>query len=391
MSAKKLKRDKQIVCISPQYWGGRWFRKQHFMSRFHSIGYKVAYVDPSFSMVRKSNISRRDYSNNSFLGVKIEEITDNFFVIKPPKYLPFYTRPIIRRLNHLYIFLRISLLLKKLGFKNYILWIYEATPIGDLRYFKYKNLVFGITDYLPALYGSTANRYRYIEKCTKSLVQKSDMVLVTAYTLLEKYKKYTTTIHLVPNGYDATLFSSTKNLAYSISEIEDLASPIIGFIGTLFIHLDYNLLKYIIEKNMDKSFIFVGHCDYQVRKVWEEIIKYKNVIWLGRRRKEEIPAIIDKFDVCINPFKIDELSKSVSPLKVFEYLAMRKPVVSVEMESLKREKISKLIYFAKDYDEFNRMLYMALKNPISMSEYQCIEEYSWDSLFDKVFDFVEEL
>lgn len=385
-----LKNNKQIVCISSCYYKDFLFRKQHFMSRFNKKGYKVAYIDPSFSMLRKHNILARDVCANSFLRTKVEKIDDNFFLITPPRDLPFYfTNPIMRKINHLYVFSRISSILEKLRFNNYILWLYMPYHVDILRFFKYKKLVFDIADDLSALYRESGDSYRYLEKYTKSLVQKSNMVLVTAYTLFEKYKKYSTNIHIIPNGYDENLFSDIKNKSDIPSEIEDIKPPVIGFVGTLWSYYDYNLLKYIIEGNSDKSFVFVGPCSNSVKGTWEEIINYNNVIWLRSREREEIPAIIDKFDVCINPFKVNEVSKSVSPLKVFEYLAMKKPVISVVMESLKREKISKLIYFAKNYDEFNEKLNFVLKNSTPNSDYQCIKEYSWDSLFNKAFDLVE--
>lgn len=384
--------NKQIVCISPHYWKSFWFRKQHFMSRFHKKGYKIAYIDPSFSIVRKPNISisAKGRNINSFLGVKIEEVEDNLFIISPPRYLPFHTKPIIRELNYLYIFFQLAFILKKLGFQNYILWLYKVEHIDCIKYLNNGRLIFDITDDLAAYEENNKRKYLFIEKCTKFLIQKSDLVFVTASTLFTKFKSLHSDIHLIPNGYDSSLFSR-ENVSVSLPELENVHRPIIGFVGNLFPYLDYDLIEYIVKKNPKKTFVFVGPCRASVKIRWEKIIKYNNVTWVGRKEKEEVPSIVDKFDVCINPFKIDNLSKSVSPLKVFEYLAMKKPVVSVEMESLKNENVGRLIYFAKDYGEFNHKINLALKNAISSSEYRSIEEYSWDNLFNKVFDLVEEL
>jgi len=382
--------NNQIICISPHYWNGLiWFRKQHFISRFHKKGYKVAYIDPSFSMVRKSDISERRYYKNSVFKIKIEEIDKDLFIIKPPQYLPFHTRPLVDKLNYFYIFSRISFVLKKLKFENFILLLYKAEHVNILKYFNYRSLVFDITDDLPALEAHNKRKYEYIKKCTESLAQKSNIVLVTSHKLLERYKQYAKNIHLIPNGYDSNLFSRINHISYIPSEMKNILNPIIGFVGTLFSYLDYDLLKYIIEKNKDKTFVFVGPCCENVKKIWEEIIQYKNVIWLGKKKKTLIPAIISRFDVCINPFKMNDVSKSVSPLKVYEYLALKKPIVSVEMESLGKEKVGKLIYFARDYKEFNEKINLALKNIIPESEYQCVEEYSWDNIFKKVFNLVD--
>jgi len=369
---------KQIVCISPQYWDEFWFRKQHFMIRFRNKGYKIAYINPSFSFVRKPNMTEHEYANNK----------NNLFIISPSQYLPYWTRFLFSEINRFYIFSRLSFLLKKLGFQNYILWIYRATDLYSIKYFNYKKLVFDMCDDLPGYEKKYKWKYQYINNCTNSLVKNSDLVFVTAHMLLKKYKNLSTNIHLIPNGYDSDLFNH-KNLAFFPQELSNMSSPIIGFVGTLFEFLDYDLIENIVIKNPDKKFVFVGPCNSIVKKRWEDIIKYKNVLWLGKRKKEEIPSIISKFDLCINPFKMDEISKSVSPLKVFEYLAMRKPVVSIEMKSLMREKVGKLIYFASDTAEFNKKIDYALKNKIPESEYEGVKEYTWDNLFNKVYYLVE--
>lgn len=383
-----LKKHKQIVCISPHRWEGFWFRKQHFMSRFHKKGYKIAYIDRSFSLARKPDISDREYATNSRLRIKIEEHDKDLFIVKPPRYLPFWTRPLIRKINYLYIFPRISFVLKKFGFKDYILWIYRLDHLNALKYLDYKKLVFDITDDLAAYSENNVRKFQNLIECTKTIIKKSDLVLVTAYTLLKQYQNLSSNMYLVPNGYDSKLFSN-ESLNTSLFQMKNVKRPIIGFVGTLFPYLDYDLIEYIVKKNPKKTFVFVGPCNCDVKRRWDEIIRYKNIIWLGKKKKEEIPAIVNKFDACINPFKIDTLSKSVSPLKVFEYLAMKKPVVSVEMESLKAEKIGKLIYFANDFNEFNKKIDYALKGTIPESEYQCLNEYSWDYLFNKTYNLVE--
>jgi len=109
---------------------------------------------------------------------------------------------------------------------------------------------------------------------------------------------------------------------------------------------------------------------------------------LGKKKKEEIPAYINRFDVCINPFRIDDVSKSVNPLKIYEYLACKKNVVSVRMESLESEVVSKLIYFADDYDDFNAKLNRALKENLNNKNFEILKNYSWDNLFLKVLKLV---
>ena len=381
--------DKQIVCISTHYWNDPWFRKQHFMSRFHKKGYRIAYIEPSFSMVRKIDSSKKKYGTNKFFTAAVKEIDRNLFIIKPPRHLPFWTRPSISKLNFYYISSHVHSALEKIGFKDYILWIYKPQFAIGLKRFNYKKLVFDITDDLAAYNYNKIGKYTYIKNCMEYLAKKSDLTLVTAFTLYEMFKDLASNLHLVPNGYDSNLFAEENNFLLPL-DMKGIPMPIIGFVGTIFSFLDFELLRYIVRRNQDKSFVFVGNCEENAKKEWLSITKSnKNVFWIGRKSKEKIPAYVNNFDVCINPFKIDDVSRSVSPLKVFEYLALRKPVISVKMESLMREKVSKLIYFAKDYDEFDSKLNFALNNKIDSPNYRCVREYSWDSLFDKVFNLID--
>jgi len=387
-------RNKQIVCISSHYWEDRWFRKQHFMSRFHKEGYKVAYIEPSFSMLRKAHDSKKIYMTNGIFNTKVKSIDKNFFVIKLPKYLPFWTKPLISKLNFFYLSLHINFILERLGFKDYVLWNYIPQFAIGLSMFNYRKLVFDIVDDLAAYNYDNKSKYEYIKTSMEYLAKNSDLVLVTASSLFENYKNISSNVFLVPNGYDSKLFGEA-NVFSDLLDMKDVSAPIIGFVGTIFSYLDLELLKYVIQCNQDKSFVFIGSCEFDVQQNWLSIIKnYKNVFWLGKKKKEEIPRYIDKFDVCINPFKVDQVSRSVSPLKVFEYLAMKKPVISVRMESLEKEKIAQFIYFASSYKDFNEKINVAINDKNEFKKrlnYEIVKTYSWDDLFSKVYNLVTSL
>ncbi len=374
------------------YWDDPWFRKQHFMSRFVKNGYKVAYIEPTFSTVRKLDKHRIKYQTNRLFQVSYKKKDDNLFIIKPPRSLPFGSNPIISRLNYIYFAFVINKVLRKLNFVNYILWIYRPEYAHALNIFKYRKLVFDITDDFPAYKEKKPNKYKYLKECTEIVGKRSNLVIVTASVLLRKYKDIFDNICLIPNGYDSNLFSG--KIEKVPDDIRKIKPPIIGFIGTLFSFIDYKLLGYIIKNNPDKSFVFIGNCEDNCKNEWTEIIQYNNVYWLGKKKKEDIPAYINRFDVCLNPFKVCDVSKSVSPLKVFEYLAMKKPLVSVRMKSLEDEDVAPFINFASSYSDFNEKLNIALREKETFKEilnYQVVRKYSWDNLFEKVLYSVEKL
>jgi len=381
---------KQIACISTHYWDDAWFRKQHFMHRFWKKGYTIAYIEPSFSAVKSSDNDKVRYQKNRMFGVTTEERENNLFIIKPPRGIPFWTQPIISRINYYYFSFNIANELKRLGFSDYILWNYRPEYAHALGTFKYKKLIFDIADDLAAYNKTDARKSSYVQNCMEFLVGQSDLVIVTAGTLYDKFRLGSRKIVLIPNGFDA------KNLSNSNIELpgdlKKVPSPRIGFIGTIFSFLDYELIEYVVRNNRDKSFVFVGACQEYSSQRWGAIVRNNsNVFWLGKKPKSEISAYIKNFDVCINPFKVDAVSRSVSPLKVFEYLAQRKPVISVQMESLQREEAGKAVFFAKNYEDFNIGIARALKGEFKDFPYDVIDRYSWDVLFNKAEEALSEL
>ncbi len=380
-----MKVSKQIVCISTYYWDDAWFRKQHFMSRFAENGYRVAYIEPSFSMAKKPDRDKCSFQSNKLFGVVVEERSENLFIIKPPQGIPFWSHPAVSRLNYVYFAFQLGKVLKKLKFNKYMLWNYRPEYAPALDLFDYNEIVFDLTDDLAAYRGKNNKKYYYIKKCTEQLVDRSSMLIVTASTLFDMYRNAAKNICLVPNGFDSDLFS--RNSAVTPENIKGIKGPVVGFIGTLFSFLDYDLLEFIIEKNPDKSFVFIGNCEESVKERWAEISRSKNVYWLGKKPKDEIPSYVNSFDLCINPFRVDDVSKSVSPLKVFEYLAMKKPVVSVNMESLQNEEISKYIYFSSSYQDFHDKINFAISEKGSFEnrlDYDVVMKYSWERLFEKL-------
>jgi len=211
----------------------------------------------------------------------------------------------------------------------------------------------------------------------------SDISIVSAIKLKEKYQKFSKDeIIVIPNGHNIDL--NKINSGIIPDDIKGIKRPIIGFLGTLFSFIDDKLLEYIISKRPNYNFVFVGgiESNFPVNK----LTIYKNFIYLGKKPKEEIPNYINSFDICSNPFKVHEVNDSVNPVKVFEYLGMKKQTVSTEMYSLLKEDISKYIYFAKTKEEFLSLLdkILGMKSYVNNIPSHKIAFYHWDNLFEQL-------
>jgi glycosyltransferase involved in cell wall biosynthesis len=127
---------------------------------------------------------------------------------------------------------------------------------------------------------------------------------------------------LVPNGVDVENFSQqTRDIPKDIKEINN---PIIGYYGALAPWLDYEVLNRLSKERPNYNFVYIGD---NYNGGLYKLDKRDNVYFLGPRHYRELGKYSALFDVCMIPFREGEIAKATSPLKLFEYMAARKPVV----------------------------------------------------------------
>lgn len=374
--------SRDIICLSTHYWHDFWFRKQHFMSRLVRLGHRVLYVQPSFSMARHSDLPH--LARNRWFQGLVERVDDNLYLFSPPRMLPKPGNPFSSRVNYRWFAGLVNREARKLGFNKAILWVYRPDYACALKRIRHSQLVFDLADDLAA-YNQGSCQYDYISGCIEKLAARADMMVVTSPTLLEKYHAKTRQCVLVPNGFDETLFDG--NFKPVPKDLQSIPGPVIGFVGVLFGFLDYDLLYEAASTMSEASFVFVGPVEKSGNHGVQRLQTLRNTYFLGRKPREQIPAYINNFDICINPFKVDDVSRAVSPLKVYEYLACGKPVLSTPMAGLAQEDAGQWIQFA-DKKRFIAALRENLAHLLpSGKNPECIraaQSFSWTSQFARL-------
>ena len=85
--------------------------------------------------------------------------------------------------------------------------------------------------------------------------------------------------------------------------------------------------------------------------------KRPNVWWLGPKSYDALPAYLEHFSVATIPFKVNDVTHGVSPLKLFEYMAGGKPVVTSAMREAQHYEN---VLVAHDPDEWVKLLVRAV-------------------------------
>jgi hypothetical protein len=106
------------------------------------------------------------------------------------------------------------------------------------------------------------------------------------------------------------------------------------------------------------EFLLVGST-YGCEKL-NELEKIKNVTLVGEVEYSRLTEYLYSFNVAIMPFKINKLITAVDPVKLYEYIALGKSILTVEYKELL--KFKEFVNFYSDYNTFKFILETCMQN-----------------------------
>lgn len=164
-----------------------------------------------------------------------------------------------------------------------------------------------------------------------------------------------------PNAADFNLFSSTNDPNRILpDELRNLKRPVIGYMGNLCERIDYDLIHKIVTHFKNCTLLLVGpRNDANHHSI--DFERLENVVFTGTKNIFELPDYLAVMDCTIIPFKKNALTKSIYPLKINEYLAAGKPVVSTSF-SPDIETFSEVVYLGDNHDDFLHKIELALSS-----------------------------
>lgn len=320
-------------------------RPQHIAEEF-SKNNEVWYVEPTISGMRC--LIKLD---NKFKK-KRQDINPNLHVLRLNGLLSLHPKLFKwdpHCISHCIEYLQLKRLIDEVD----VIWIgYELwyRLFRNLR--KTKLLVFDKMDDNVQLEKNLSIK-KEIDIWNRKLERDADIIFVTAQKFYEKLTLKRNGIYLLPNGVD----EKWKGISYSSFRHTDRI--IIGYIGMISHWFDINTITKLAESRPDIDIILVGP-NYLPQ------INLKNVKYIGEVPKSEVPKWINIFDICLYPFKKDELLDTIDPVKIYEYLMFNKPIVAID--SVEIRKYGNKIYSYKTFDELILHIREKLNPPFKTEE-----------------------
>lgn len=197
------------------------------------------------------------------------------------------------------------------------------------------------------------DKYNYVMHC------KDVYVVVTADMLAQDViaKRGTTRLTYSSNGVDYKFFQQfDENYSFEpeFQAILDRGKPIVCYYGALAKWFDYDLVKKIAATDRYSVVLFGIKYDESFD---ENLGTEENIYFLGPRDYRVLKNYARMADVLMIPFQINDITRSTNPVKVFEYMALKKPIVTTDLNEC--HKYSSVL-IGTDHEDFLKKLDMAM-------------------------------
>lgn len=325
MGGKRL-----MIGITAGEWEGIHHRPHHMMKRAARDGWTVLFIESPMTFLSPlKDREKLSHWKNSFAEIK--EVEERLFVITLPPFYPFGNKyRFVNQLNQKRLMKRIRPFIEEGQFSAIDIYTFLPQTVDLLPLLEYERLVYDCVDDHISFSGMM-NKEMMLQM-EEELSNKAQVTYYTANHLQKMKESWANAAYLVPNGAEYEHFIQARQFETDLKYIPEDMKPymkeeqtIIGIVGGIGDWVDLDIVYESAVKRSDYTFIVIGPVDTEVAS---HIKNQSNIIFLGARPYEELPKYLAFFDVCMIPFKINELTKSVNPIKMYEYLSTGKQVIS---------------------------------------------------------------
>jgi glycosyltransferase involved in cell wall biosynthesis len=332
-----------IIYISSIEWDFLWQQNQEIAIRLARAGNRVLYVENTGVRAPGLGDAGRVFARlkswiDSLKSRGVREVAPNVYVCSPLVLPPFGSR--FRRLiNSRLLLPLVRRAAQNLQFGDPLIWTYLPTDTARDLISLFTRPTSTVVYYCLADFSQLSPSRERVEESEKSLVELSDVVFANCTKLAQRLGQWNDNVHVFPPGVDLRAFPDQEqetNPAEGPRSEEDeevirpFAKPVIGYIGGLHRHIDFDLIAKMATLRPDWSWVFVGPFQAPV----ETLQGYANIHLLGPKPHSLLVRYLRSFDVCIVPYLKTVYTETVVPVKINEYLAVGKPVVSTNLPTV---------------------------------------------------------
>lgn len=375
------------IVIGMENWDGVWRRMQPVTAGLARRNPRNKHlfvglnVDVSHALRTGNPKVARDLLSRS--AVRRSPDLENVYLLNTTKLFP-DTIAAGRILNQALARRQVRSAAARLGMKSPVLYMnphYAVSLVGRLDEVV---SIYDIGDDWISLPQKEATRQRTIRE-DRELCARADAVIVVSETLFELKRGMAKNLHHIPNGVDVERYTPVRGKGIAVHPAaQDWKRPVAAYTGT--VHkdrVDLDLITAVASRMPDVTFVFVGpvQLDEANRK---KITSPPNVVLAGEFPYADVPSVMAGFDVCCVPHLVTPFTMSLSPLKLYEYLASGLPIVSTPVSGFKD--FPDHVRLASTPAEFEQAIRAALTEAPERGEarQRAASQHSWAARLDSI-------
>jgi glycosyltransferase involved in cell wall biosynthesis len=347
------------------YFGNDWFAENrtssHQIARRLARHYRVYYVEcPGLRAPKGSGRDLKKIWGKLVRFLRGVRPVEEWLKVCTLLQVPLHRFALVRRLNQLLILWTLRWLMMREGIRDPITWfmIPHLSPVVG-RLGERLSVYYCIDDYaaLPDVNEAA------VRAMDEEMTRKADLVFVASDTLLGAKRRLNPSTYVSPHGVDFDHFARAQDGRLEPPpEVAQLPRPVVGFFGLIERWIDLDLVRYLAEQRPHWAFVMIG----RVAVPDGEVPRRENIHYLGKRPYDLLPAYGKQFDAAIIPYRLTQQVLHANPIKLREYLAMGKPVVSVSTPEI--DKYADLVEISHSREQFLANLDAVVARPASPEE-----------------------
>ncbi len=360
------------------YFGNEWFAENRTSS--HHIARQLAgeapllYVDsPGMRAPTTSGRDLRRIVSKLRQAVRLPtEVRPNLWHCTVPQ-LPWRRLPFVAQLNRWFGAWAVRRAMRHVGIEQAVLWFVVPHPSFMLDAVPHKLAVYYCIDDYAAHPGVDA---QLLQACDAELTRRADHVFVAPPALVAAKQALNPATSYSPHGVDTLLFALARDPATVVpAAAAALAHPVIGYFGLIAAWTDVELIEWLARQRPEWQFLLVGHASVDV----SALAALPNTLLAGPQPYESLPGWAKAFDVAIMPYRMNRQVRNANPLKLREYLATGRPIVTVPAPET--DKFGALVQVADGREAFVEAIETALRDDtpaLQLERIAAVRDMSWE-------------
>lgn len=371
-----------MLSLGPNSWFGPWMNRQQLLSRFPD-NFNILYSQGLFQSWELGNKQWR--SANTFSDFqKSDRVTIH---VKGKFPVKFKSGSFLDRVM-------VSMMLDK--WKRELDWrdgegvgyFFSPEFTDYARYLKPKCIVYHVYDQFQSLPGWTKSN----DINHRWMLDHADIVIASSEMIAKSLEKLSgREVSLVENGVDFSAFSANYDVP---DEFEDISDPKIVYTGNINRKIDLPLIYRLSIERPDWKWFFIGrvnNLDEVTERFYKKLLHRDNVFFLGYKSVSELPSYVTNSSVNIMNYRLGKglWSDSGYPLKLNEYLAAGRPIVSCNIQAVQR--YSEVISVAKTDEDWLSLLNSGINErnqSMVCRRVNIARENSWESKVDSICELI---